>query len=121
MMDRIDNELKEYMMHAEKKCHRIKSGQIPFSPESEVWIHCRQTYTKLSRFARSNVNCGNLLNAAQNYEPIAIIQKKLLMHFKVCNKHCDFQRYHLLKRADIARESGNEDGMPQILYVITRV
>ena len=37
-VDAIDEETKHYMANAEKKCRRIKSGRIPFSPESSVWI-----------------------------------------------------------------------------------
>ncbi len=28
----------QYMQHAEKKCNKIKSGRIPFSLESSLWI-----------------------------------------------------------------------------------
>ena len=37
-VDKIDDESKQYMRCAEKKCRRIKSGKIPFSPESSLWI-----------------------------------------------------------------------------------
>ena len=36
--DKLDKEMKRYMKGAEKKCRRIKSGQIPFSPEASKWI-----------------------------------------------------------------------------------
>ena len=32
-LDKIDEEQKDYMLHADKKCRRIKSGHIPFSPD----------------------------------------------------------------------------------------
>ena len=31
-LDGIDDEHRDYMLHAEKKCRRIQSGRIPFSP-----------------------------------------------------------------------------------------
>ncbi|KAL7518693.1 LOW QUALITY PROTEIN: hypothetical protein ACHAWX_003505 [Stephanocyclus meneghinianus] len=37
-MNCIDEESQQYMQYAEKKCRQIKSSQIPFSPESLVWI-----------------------------------------------------------------------------------
>ena len=37
-LDIIDAEQEQYMKGAEKKCRRIKSGRIPFSPESSKWI-----------------------------------------------------------------------------------
>jgi hypothetical protein len=48
--DVIDGEKKQYMAHAEKKCRRIKSGRIPFSPDSAVWIRRRQVYNSILRF-----------------------------------------------------------------------
>ena len=36
--DKIDMEVKQHMKGAEKRCRRIKSGRIPFSPESSKWI-----------------------------------------------------------------------------------
>ena len=38
-VDKIDEETKHYMTNAEKKCRKTKSGRIPFSPDSAVWIH----------------------------------------------------------------------------------
>ena len=36
-MDTIDEEQGDYMLNAEKKCRKIKSGRIPFSPYSSKW------------------------------------------------------------------------------------
>ena len=33
-LNQLDQEGEQYMRHAEKKCRRIKSGRIPFSPEA---------------------------------------------------------------------------------------
>ncbi len=37
-LNKLDKELGQYMRYAEKKCHKIKSGWIPFSPEASLWI-----------------------------------------------------------------------------------
>ena len=37
-LDKVDEEGKQYMRRAEKKCRRIRSGRIPFSPEASIWI-----------------------------------------------------------------------------------
>ena len=37
-LDAIDRESKAYMKNAEKKCRKIRSGVIPFSPEAAKWI-----------------------------------------------------------------------------------
>ncbi len=43
-MDIIDAKSKQYMKSAEKKCHKIKSGRIPYSPKSARWIRRLQVY-----------------------------------------------------------------------------
>jgi hypothetical protein len=37
-LNKIDRQCRELMVHAEKKCRKIKSGRIPFSPEAAIWI-----------------------------------------------------------------------------------
>ncbi len=37
-LNKIDKLSKELMLNAERRCRRIKSGRIPFSPEASVWI-----------------------------------------------------------------------------------
>jgi hypothetical protein len=43
-LDVIDKETRDYMLHSEKKCRRIKSGRIPFSPDAAIWIRRCQVY-----------------------------------------------------------------------------
>jgi hypothetical protein len=43
-ISKIHRELQDYTPHAEKKCRRIKSGRIPFSPEASLWIKRTQVY-----------------------------------------------------------------------------
>ena len=37
-LDKIDLDSQQNMKRADKKCRRIKSGRIPFSPEASIWI-----------------------------------------------------------------------------------
>ena len=37
-LNKLDQEGEAYMKHAKKKCCRLKSGRIPFSPEASLWI-----------------------------------------------------------------------------------
>jgi hypothetical protein len=49
------------MLNAEKKCRRIKSGRIPFSPEAALWIWRTQVYRSLIRYHDGLMqNRGNL-------------------------------------------------------------
>ncbi len=37
-LNKLDKEGERYMKHAKKKCQKLKSGHIPFSPEASLWI-----------------------------------------------------------------------------------
>ena len=54
------------MAHAENKGKKIKSGKIPFSPDSILWIKRWQTYLTLMGYHAGNkTNKGNLKRAAR--------------------------------------------------------
>ena len=60
-INKIDIESKQYMTHAENKFRKIKSGKIPFSSESILWIKRQQTYmTLMGCHAGNNINKGDL-------------------------------------------------------------
>jgi hypothetical protein len=64
-LDVIDDECKAYMKNAEKRCRRIKSGVIPFSPEAAKWIRRLQVYRSLLRAAQGIR--GNILGRCQTH------------------------------------------------------
>ena len=41
-LTRLDKELEQYMRYVKKKCQKIKSGRIPFSPKASLWIRRTQ-------------------------------------------------------------------------------
>jgi hypothetical protein len=49
-LNKLDKKLGQYMWYAEKKCHKIKFGHIPFLPELSLWIRWMQVYRSLFRF-----------------------------------------------------------------------
>jgi hypothetical protein len=49
-LNKIDRQSKDLMLNAEKKCRRIKSGRIPFSPEAALWIRRSQVYRLLIQY-----------------------------------------------------------------------
>ena len=60
-LNSLDLELGDYMRHAEKKCRKIKSGRIPFSPEAALWIQQMQVYRSLLKYHAGRIrNQGNL-------------------------------------------------------------
>ena len=46
-INKINTKSKQYMAHAEIKCRKIKSGKIPFPPESILWIKRWKAYRYL--------------------------------------------------------------------------
>jgi hypothetical protein len=49
-MNRLDRESMDRMANAKKKCRKIKSGRIPFSPEAALWIRCSQVFRTLLHY-----------------------------------------------------------------------
>jgi hypothetical protein len=41
-LTRLDKELEQYMRYVKKKCQKIKSRRIPFSPKASLWIRRTQ-------------------------------------------------------------------------------
>jgi hypothetical protein len=131
-LNKIDVELKDYMIHAEQKCRKIRIGQIPFSPEAGKWIRRLQIYGTLLRQQRGQrCNPGNLCRAALRggiNNPFELSEHEILLRIKVCREHCDFYREHgqqyqtrhLRWCAKEAKESGSEDAAMQILQIIQR-
>jgi hypothetical protein len=66
MLNKLDQEGEAYMKHAEKKCRRLKSGRIPFSPEASLWICQCQEYRSLLRWHNGKLrNYSNLCRTAR--------------------------------------------------------
>jgi hypothetical protein len=58
-LDKIDQQSKEFMVRAEKKCRKVRCGRIPFSPEASMWLKRTQFYrTLLSYWAGKKTNIG---------------------------------------------------------------
>jgi hypothetical protein len=65
-LNKLDQEGEAYMKHTEKKCHRLKSSRIPFSPEALLWIRqCKVYYSCLRWHTGKLRNYGNLCRTAQ--------------------------------------------------------
>ena len=60
-IDIIDQEGSQYRHHAKRKCLRIKSGRVPFSSDSFIWIRRCQVYCSIIRHhARDIMKWSNL-------------------------------------------------------------
>ena len=128
----IDKESGQYMLHAEKKCRRIKSGRIPFSPESAICIRRCQVYRSIMRFHEGKIrNRGNLKRAARRCgieHPLHLTVDEVKARLKVCREQCEYfrnnghkyRRKHLHSRLQAARDKEDEEAETAILAIIRR-
>ena len=65
-LNKLDQEGEACMKHAEKKCCRLKSGRISFSPEALLWIRQCQIYCSHLQWHNGKLrNYGNLCRTAR--------------------------------------------------------
>ena len=126
------SESKQYKRNTEKKCWKIKSGRIPFSPESSVWIRRRQVYESLLRYKQGKIrNRSNLRRSAQRCgiaQPLKLTWQEIKERLKVCEQKCDYfckhgqayRKRHLQNRLSIARQKNNAVVEQKILDIIRR-
>jgi hypothetical protein len=120
------------MLNAERKCRRIKSGRITFSPEAALWIRRTQVYRSLLQYHRGLIrNRGNLKRMTRRcgiLNCLALLVEDILVRLKVCIKQCDYyrihgkqyQQKHLQKCLQTAREMEDDRCKKEILAIIQR-
>ncbi len=123
-------ESKNYMKNSEKRCPKIRSGKIPFSPEAAKWIGRAQVDRLLLKFVRGKgCNKGNLHQLAYwagIETPFLLSEVDILAWIKVCQQHCKYYRYHgkqycrqhLQKWPEATKEEESEEAERQILGII---
>jgi hypothetical protein len=131
VVDAIDEEKAQYMRGAKKRSHQIKSGRIPFSDKSAVWIRRRQVYHSILRYYDGKIynRRANLKQAARRrgiHNALRTPIKEIWERLKVCEEKCDYYRRHdhrywrkfLEKRLTVARIKRNSKAEKQILELI---
>ena len=123
---------KEHIQSRAKKCRKLKSGCICYSPESVIWIRREQIYKSLVGYHLGrNKNRGNLKRAARKQgimNPFQISMAELKTRLEVCEEQNNYFRKngapywkkHLLKRVKLAREDGWDEAANKILAIIKR-
>ena len=130
--DVIDQGKKQYMAHAEKKCRKIKSGRIPFSPESAIWIRRKQVYNSLLKYRQGRIkNKANLKRTARRcgiQNALRLSRKEICSRLQVCEDKCayflkhgaSYRRKFLQRRLSVARKKKNREAEQRILEIIER-
>jgi hypothetical protein len=97
-LNKLDQEGEAYMKHPEKQCRRLKSGQIPFSPEASLWLHQCQVYRSLLRWHDGKLrNYGNLRRTARRCQinaPFQLTVEDIKLHLVICKEKCEYFRKH---------------------------
>ena len=97
-LNQLDREGEQYMKHAEKKCCRIKSGCIPFSPEASLWIRQCQVNRSLLRWHAGKIrNRGNLKRTTRRCQieaPFFLSVEELKLWLKIYKQKCNYFRKH---------------------------
>ncbi len=93
-LNKLDKEGEAYMKHVEKKCPRLKSGCIPFSPEASLWIRQSQVCRSLLRWHAGKI-CyrGNLQRMARRCQinaPFQLTVNNIKLRLRICKEKCDY-------------------------------
>ena len=119
--NKIDEEVKQQLKGAEKRCRKIKSFRIPFPPELLRWIRRAQMYRLIFHYHADKIqNRGNLKRAAPQCGLSKPLEKTLLENcagLKECKKRCNYfgkhghrhHQRHLKYYLKKARDSGYRD------------
>ncbi len=129
-LNRFDLESKNYMKNSKKRCRKIKSGKIPFSPEAAKWIRKAQVYRSLLRFVQGK-GCNRGILCQSEYQAgietlFLLLEVDILVRIKVCQQHCKYYRDHgkqycrqyLQEWLEAAKEEENEEAECQILALV---
>ena len=131
-LNKLDRQTRELMANAEKKCRRIKSGRIPFSPEAATWIRRTQVYRSLLRYHEGKIrNRGNLKRTARHcgiQNCFQLTSDDIVLRLKICLKQCDhfrrngkeYRRKHLANCLARAKEKEDSKKEQEILAIINR-
>jgi hypothetical protein len=115
LLNQLDDEFRDYVHLAEKKCWKIKSGRIPFLPEASLWIRRTQVYWSLLKYHPGKIrNQGKHKRMACRCnipDATSLTICKIDMRLKVCVSQCNYfrklgkayRRKHLFQCLDAAR------------------
>jgi hypothetical protein len=131
-LNKLDKEGEAYMKHTDKKCQRLKSGRIPFSPKALLWIRQSQVYQSLLRWHVGKIhNHGNLRQTSwqcQINTPFQLTVEDIKLRLCICKEKCDYfqkhgkqhRRQHLNQCLKRAQEREDEVAERQILAILKR-
>lgn len=131
-LQRLDTESANLMRAAEKRCRKLKSGLIPFSPDAVKWIRRKIVLSSIVAFKKgARKNQGNLVRLARRAgidRPLSMSLLEATTKLQICSAKCDvlrktgwlIRRQHLRDRCDEARSREDTVALNRILAIIKR-
>ena len=92
-LNKVDQELEEFMKASERKSHRFKRNLIEWSPYAGEWIHRRWLLVRIHKFLKGKIrDPRNLFRDCQKHgvkHPLLITMDELRAEFLVCKQNID--------------------------------
>ncbi len=97
-LNTLDQEVTNYMRHAEEKCCTIKNGVMLYLPEAAIWLQYQKIYHHLLHCLQGwSYDCGNLQQSAWWYSieyPFHLQEVDIKQCLQVCNNRCKYFWIH---------------------------
>ena len=128
-LNRLDKESADYMKAGEKRCRKIKSGLIPFSPDAVKWIRRKMVYNSLLLLRQGRKkNKGNITRMACGVgisRPMHLSVEEIRTGLQVCKSKCKdlpktgwlLRQQHLKAQCDSARAHEDHLALQNILAI----
>ncbi|KAL3803357.1 hypothetical protein HJC23_009321 [Cyclotella cryptica] len=127
--DKWDQELGEFMSHAERKCTKFRNCSIEYSPTVGQWLRRRSVLKWLLRWHDGKVqdtrNMSRAARRAQIESPLTLTREDILARLQACLQEIfqlksqapALRRKHLKWRLSLARERGDDEAAQEILRI----
>ena len=133
LKDKVDREHRQLQLSAEKKCSKKKSGAVPFSDESDIWLKRRSTLRRLETFflhGKDRRRASKSLRTSCSHhglkQPHLWTHDEVMTELKVVRQRLERLKKEPKKRSDLllrrykrARSSGRAD-LANIIYQIMK-
>eukprot|EP00984_Skeletonema_dohrnii_P010846 scaffold4257_cov80-Skeletonema_dohrnii-CCMP3373.AAC.1 len=132
MFNRWDNELRDYILAAEKRCRKFRMNHLPWSPVVGMWMRRLKLYKWLEAYCRGKVpDWRNLKRSCTRQGlrcPSSYTLDEVLLKIHSCMLNLEkerenapkMRREHLQDRLDIARLRGDVASEQEIIRIIKR-
>jgi len=134
LINKWDTDLEQYMKAAEKRCRKILSNRIPWSPIVGMWLKRRRLLLRVKRYLEDETSIPDPRNLIRDCRKINLCDPNkadlhmILVDLHTCNKKLldlsktasEIRRTHLKDCAKRAEAKGDKAKAKSILQVLLR-